>query len=180
MEARAVEKERSGGRKRPVLETFRCERPTPEMWTAVEKAHGDAEIPTRASRRPARPAPTPRHCHSGLRGLERAGPTLLSTLPSSSHPRRPHPLLPSSSTLLTPCPSHPLPARDTLTGSFAGPAHQFICWSFPRGPWQPSNPEPEAEGGQDPALIPRCQAICFTHQRFIHSSQTLQTQAGNW
>lgn len=89
--------------------------------------------------------------------------------------------------------SHSLPAWDPLLvpcqlgRSFAGPVPQLTCWSFLRGPWEPSNREPEAEGGQDPALICKlralgCQATCVSHSNGLLiqiSSQTLQTQSGD-
>lgn len=72
------------------------------------------------------------------------------------------------------CPPHSLPAWDPLLvpsqleRSFAGPVPRLTCWSFLRGPWEPSNREPEAEGGQDPALIrvlraQGCQATFVSH-----------------
>lgn len=142
------------------------------LWgkpTAMQK------FPPELAGDPARPAPTPGQAIATPASGAWRGLAQRSSVPCPPHPTPTlpalyflHPPLPCSPPALTsyfftprPGPSHPLPVWDTLTGSFAGPAHQFTCWSFPRGPWQPSNPEPEAEGGQDPALILRCQAICF-------------------
>lgn len=96
-----------------------------------------------------------------------AGQALLSALPSTPLHSPPH-----LSALLTPLPFSP-PALLTpflpRIPPGAAPVPQFTCGSFPRGPWQPSNREPEAEGGQDPALSLRmlralgCQAICVSH-----------------
>lgn len=91
------------------------------------------------------------------------------------------------------CPPHSLPAWDPLLvpsqleRSFAGPVPRLTCWSFLRGPWEPSNREPEAEGGQDPALIrvlraQGCQATFVSHANDLiiqTSSQTSQTQSEN-
>lgn len=79
------------------------------------------------------------------------------------------PLPCSPPALLTPY-SSPLPFSPRSRLGYTNwllrrPSPSVHLQRLPRGPWQPSNPEPEAEGGQDPALILRCQAICFTHQR---------------
>lgn len=152
--------------------SFSCECPTPENVTAVGKAHGDAEIPTRAGRDPRAQLPYPATATPAAgawRGLAQR-----SSVPCPPHPRPAvptlyflYPLPCSPPAFLTPysSPHPPPPSRLGYTNwLLRRPSPSVHLRSFPRGLWQPSNPEPEAEGGQDPALNLRCQAICFTHQ----------------